>query len=53
MWEVILAVVAALLTLLMRWIGKNKSAEEILPDPSETEKAQKEAERRADEKYGA
>ena len=52
MWQVILAIVAALLDLLMRLVGKNKKAEELLPDPSETEKAQDEAQKKADEKYG-
>ena len=52
MWQVILSVFTAILTIVMKLIGKNKTAEEILPDPSDTEKAQQKARDQADEKYG-
>lgn len=52
MWQVILTALTALLGFVMKMIGMNKKAEEILPDPSRTEEEQDKAKKRADEKYG-
>lgn len=52
MWQVILGFLTALLGFILKLVGRNKKAEELLPDPSETEKAKDEADKRAEEKFG-
>ena len=51
-WQAILAFLTALLGFILKMMGKNKSAEEQLPDPSETEKAKNEADQKAEDKFG-
>jgi hypothetical protein len=52
MWQAIASIVAALLTFVLRMMGKKKTASEILPDPSKTEQEQEEAKKRAEQKFG-
>lgn len=51
-WHAILGFLTALLSLIVKWAGKTKKAEHHLPDPSETEKAKAEADKKAEEKFG-
>lgn len=52
MWQAILAFLTALLGLILKLTGKSKTAEELLPDPSETEKSKDDADKKAEDKFG-
>jgi len=52
MWQAIIGFLTALLAFILKLMGRSKSAEELLPDPSETEKAKREEDKKAEEKFG-
>lgn len=52
MWQALATIVAAVLTFILKMMGRKKTAGELLPDPSKTEQEQEEAKKRAEDKFG-